>query len=122
MAQESRRASHNATRVPPTLSVGSYAVLSYPPTGEIGVPKKFNALYRGIFRVTRCISDLNYEIEAMDPPFKRQVVHVDRLKPLLDRPKRLIPSIATPEVTPNPDTTDTKIIRRSGRSNGQKST
>jgi hypothetical protein len=59
MAQESRRASHNATRVPHTLTIGSYAVLSYPPTGEIGVPKKFNALYRGIFRVTRCISDLN---------------------------------------------------------------
>jgi hypothetical protein len=89
LAQEERRDLHNATRIARTISIGSYVVLSYPPTGEIGQPKKFNALFRGPYRVVRIISDLNYEVEDTKSPYERQTVHIDRIKPLLERPAHL---------------------------------
>ena len=42
---------------------------------------KFQDRWIGLFRVTKVISEVNYEIKLIHGPSRMQVVHVDRLKP-----------------------------------------
>jgi hypothetical protein len=52
----------------------------------VGLSPKLGMKYNGPFRITKKLSDLNYEVAAEDNLDKKQVVHVNRLKPCNNRP------------------------------------
>jgi hypothetical protein len=54
-------------------------VYLYNPTMKCGLSKKFRKSWSGPYQVTRVITHLNYEI--MDQNNKKQIVHVNRIKP-----------------------------------------
>jgi hypothetical protein len=115
-----RRDIHDTTRIETQLHVGSYVMVSYPAVGESNVPKKFNNIFKGPFNIIAVHSKHNYLTEDLNHPFKQQVVHVDRIKPIIERPERLKVSFAEPTATeipvePSITTTDTLPIRRSTR-------
>jgi len=120
-------------RSPATYEVGDYVVVSYPHTGDIGVPTKFNSLYRGVYKISKVIPHKNYEVTTIDAPFKSQTIHLDRLKPILLRPEYLEPGDSTlrsgrepnnlPDMnktlrsgtTPSTPPQNTNIVRKRGR-------
>jgi hypothetical protein len=53
-------------------------VYLYNPAMKPGLSRKFRKPWTGLYKITRKISDVNYEI--MDQKNKSQVVHVNRLK------------------------------------------
>jgi transposase InsO family protein len=53
-------------------------VYLFNPAVKPGLSRKFHKPWSGPYRITAKISDLNYEIESQN--FKKQVVHVNRLK------------------------------------------
>ena len=54
-------------------------VYLFNPSVKPGLSRKFHKVWSGPFRITAKISDLNYEI--VDPNNRKQIVHVNRLKP-----------------------------------------
>ena len=50
----------------------------YNPTTSPGLTRKFSKLWQGPYKVTRKLSNLNYEV--IDKYGKKRVVHVNRLK------------------------------------------
>ena len=64
----------------PRYSVGDLVWLHYPVVPQ-GSSAKLTRPWIGPFRVTRVLSDLNVEIRRLGGNRRRQVVHVNRVKP-----------------------------------------
>ena len=60
-------------------------VLVYKPIRKKGRAEKLLHHYFGPYKVIRCLSPLNYEVELLSKPGKKDVVHVCRMKPYQQR-------------------------------------
>ena len=72
---------------PVTYKVGDL-VWVYTPVRKVGLSEKLLRRYFGPYKVTRCLSDVTYEVESLESNRQRRkardVVHVLRMKPYLN--------------------------------------
>lgn len=90
IAQERSRAAFEKHHLVHAFSLGDYVMISYPNLHK-GKSKKLskNCQYLGPFKVINKLSDQNYEIVGISPPYETQVVHLKRMKPITSRYEHL---------------------------------
>lgn len=88
IAQDKTRAHFNKKHLDIEFIPGDYVMVEYPFT-EIGNSKKLSICYRGPFKILQKLSDQNYEISRLVPPYVTQIIHYKRLKTIAPRYEHL---------------------------------
>lgn len=66
------------------FTVGDFVMLDHPPN-EAGASRKLSIKFRGPYKVIRQLTNQNYEIARLIPPYDSQIVHFKRLKSIVPR-------------------------------------
>lgn len=89
-SQEKTRTIFNKSHKPVTYKAGDLVMISYPQLAQDGVSRKLAPKYKGPYKITKQLSDLNYEVTPIDKEGKSQIVNIRRFKPFEERPADLI--------------------------------
>lgn len=84
MAQEKSRISFDRNHKFVNFSPGDFVMLFYPNLSK-GQSRKLSAKYAGPFRVIAKVTDQNYKIASLEPPYQIQIVHLKRLRSIEPR-------------------------------------
>jgi len=83
LTQKLTRTSLDCNRKNIFLKVGDLVLLTHPTSGIVGVSKKFDSYYKGLFEILKIDVQTNcVTIQRMSIPHKTQTVHIDRFKPI----------------------------------------